>query len=184
MAQNLFYPDYYIPSVYHVDYEKLHALGIRAVLYDIDNTLVEHDAPATEQAKALFREIAAAGLKAAIISNNHEPRVKKLADAVGLAHYVYLAHKPMASGYRKACEILGVRPEEAMFFGDQIFTDILGARNAKIPCCLVKPIGPELLLKIKFKRWLEMPLLHAYLRKHSMGAPFLKVDKREIHEIG
>ena len=53
-----FYPDEYADGVFCLDYEKLYALGYRGLIFDIDNTLVPHGAPATPEVEALF-----AGLK-------------------------------------------------------------------------------------------------------------------------
>ena len=37
-----FYPDEWVDSAYSIDYEKWYARGFRAVIFDIDNTLVPH----------------------------------------------------------------------------------------------------------------------------------------------
>ncbi len=50
----IFYPDVWIDSTYDIDFEALYQRGIRALIFDIDNTLVEHGAPADERAIALF----------------------------------------------------------------------------------------------------------------------------------
>ena len=43
-----FYPDEYVESSYELDYQAYYDAGYRAVLFDIDNTLVPHGAPADE----------------------------------------------------------------------------------------------------------------------------------------
>ncbi len=163
---NRLYPDYYIHSVYDVDFEKLYRRGFRAALFDIDNTLVLHEEPATEKAKELIKTIHAAGMMAYLISNNNEPRVRIFADDAGLDGYIHKAHKPLPDAYLMACKRLSVIRTQAIFFGDQLFTDIWGARNAGICSVLVQPVGPEIYLKIKIKRVLEKPILAAYKRKH------------------
>ena len=52
-----FYPDQYLDSTYQIDFEQLYAKGFRGILFDIDNTLVPHGAPADERAKALFARL-------------------------------------------------------------------------------------------------------------------------------
>ena len=54
-----FFPDAYVASTYVIDFEKLYEEGIRAVIFDIDNTLVPHGAPADDRAKALFARLTA-----------------------------------------------------------------------------------------------------------------------------
>ena len=52
-----FFPDTTVSSTYAIDYEKLYKEGYRGILFDIDNTLVEHGKEATEQAKRLFSRL-------------------------------------------------------------------------------------------------------------------------------
>ena len=49
-----FFPDEYLDSAYVIDYDRLYREGYRGLIYDIDNTLVPHGAPADERAIALF----------------------------------------------------------------------------------------------------------------------------------
>ena len=53
----VFYPDRLEESAYGIDYEALYEKGYRGIIYDVDNTLVEHGAPATARAKALFERL-------------------------------------------------------------------------------------------------------------------------------
>ena len=52
-----FYPDETADSSYEIDYEGYYEAGYRGVIYDVDNTLVPHGAPADERAKALFARL-------------------------------------------------------------------------------------------------------------------------------
>ena len=47
-----FFPDEYLDSTYEIDFDSLYAQGYRGLLFDIDNTLVPHGAPADERACA------------------------------------------------------------------------------------------------------------------------------------
>ncbi len=160
-----FYPDRWVDSAYDIDYEGLYERGFRGVIYDIDNTLVPHGAPADARAVELFARLRAIGLSACLISNNQEPRVKPFAEAVGAA-YVADAHKPSTRNYLRACQIMGIPKEEAFFVGDQLFTDVWGAKRAGIFNILVKPIHPKEEIQIVFKRKLERIVLHFY-EKHA-----------------
>lgn len=77
-----FYPDDYVDSAYEIPYEELYKKGYRGIVFDVDNTLVEHGAPVTERAVALFERLRKTGYDTCIISNNKEPRVRPLAEAV------------------------------------------------------------------------------------------------------
>ncbi|MCD8299612.1 MAG: YqeG family HAD IIIA-type phosphatase [Clostridiales bacterium] len=178
MFRNL-YPDIYVDSAYGIDYESLYADGYRGLIFDIDNTLVHHGAPADERAKALFNRLKNIGFKCCLISNNDEARVKMFNDSVHVT-YTCKAHKPRPEGYLKAMELMGTDKETTIFIGDQIFTDIWGANNAGIPSIMVKYIYWKEEIQIFFKRWLEFFVLRFYRfyrRRHpseARGAFFSK----------
>ena len=52
-----FFPDEYMASTYVIPFEKLYKEGYRGIIFDIDNTLVPHGAPADERSKKLFHEL-------------------------------------------------------------------------------------------------------------------------------
>ncbi len=158
------YPTKYLDSSYSIDYEQLYRSGIRGLIYDIDNTLVEHGMPATERAIKLFEQLRSIGFDTCLISNNKEPRVKQFADAVG-SKYVYDAHKPSRKNYIRAMELMGTDTGNTYFIGDQIFTDVYGANRAGIPSILVKPIHPKEEIQIVLKRKLEKIVLFCYKRR-------------------
>ena len=153
-------------STYDIDFASYYKQGYRGVLFDIDNTLVEHDQPATPRAIRLFEELRAMGMQACAISNNKDYRVRPFADAVGIP-YVYKAGKPSARGYRKGMEIMETTPETTLFVGDQLFTDVYGARRTGIYSILVKPINPKEEIQIVLKRYLEKIVLWFYVRRQE-----------------
>lgn len=163
---HMLYPDEYLDSTYDIDFEALYAKGYRGVLFDIDNTLVPHNAPADARAKALFERLRNTGFEMCVISNNKEPRVKKFSEDVG-CHYIFKADKPLPAGFRKAMKEMGTNEFNTLFVGDQIFTDVLGAKLAGLYSIMVKPIHPKEEIQIVLKRRLEMIVLYFYLKKHG-----------------
>ncbi len=163
---NSFYPDEYLDSTYQIDFEKLKEEGYKGVLFDIDNTLVPHGAPADERAKELFRKLKSLGMESCLISNNQLPRVEPFAKAVG-THFIEDAHKPLAKNYKKAMEVMGCTSENALFVGDQLFTDVYGAKRAGMKTILVKPIHPKEEIQIVLKRYLEKVVLHFYKKQRK-----------------
>ncbi len=156
------YPKEYLPSAYAIDYEKLYELGFRGIIFDIDNTLVPHGAPADERAKALFHRLHALGYKVMLLSNNKEPRVKMFCDAVEGAAYIYKAGKPKPEKYRLAMEKMGTDAAHTFFVGDQILTDILGANMAGIPSYMVRYMDPHEEIQIVIKRYFDRVVLATY----------------------
>lgn len=158
---DMFFPDKYVASTYIIDFERLYKDGYRGLIFDIDNTLVPHGAPADDRAVALFARLKAIGFRCCLISNNQEPRVKMFNRDIGV-DYVYDAHKPSTKNYIKAMEIMGTDRSNSLFIGDQLFTDVWGAKRAKIANILVKPIHPKEEIQIVLKRYLERIVLHFY----------------------
>ena len=163
-----FFPDRYVASTYVIDFEKLYEEGYRGLIFDIDNTLVPHGAPADERAIALFDRLKKIGFKCCLISNNQEPRVKMFNEPIQV-DYVYNAHKPFTKNYKKAMEIMGTDETNSVFIGDQLFTDVWGAKRAGISNILVKPIHPKEEIQIVLKRYLEKIVLYFYARSRKQA---------------
>ena len=70
-------------------------------------------------------------------------------------------------GYQKAMEILGTDVNSTIFIGDQLFTDIFGAKNAGLRNILVKPINPKEEIQIVLKRYLEKIVLYFYTKEEG-----------------
>lgn len=164
-----FYPDEYLDSAYEINYEGLYKKGYRGIIFDIDNTLVPHGAPADERSIALFGRLKKIGFDSMLLSNNKEPRVKMFNDAVH-SRYIYKAGKPSPKNYVKAMELMGTTPATTMFVGDQLFTDVWGAKKAGIRTWLVKPIHPKEEIQIVLKRRLEWIVLFFYKRSRGRYA--------------
>lgn len=159
-----FYPDREVNSTYEIDFEKLYQEGYRGVIFDIDNTLVPHGAPSDERAEALFDRLREIGFQTMLLSNNKEPRVKMFHDGVK-SPYIFKAGKPGREGYHKAMELMGTETTNTVFVGDQLFTDVWGAKRSGILSILVHPIHPKEEIQIVLKRYLERIVLYFYHRE-------------------
>lgn len=141
---------------------------MRGVIFDIDNTLVPHGAPADERAIQLFEKLHQLGCRTMLLSNNKEPRVQSFAAQVQ-TDYLYRAGKPKRAGYLQAMERMGTCARTTLFVGDQLFTDVWGARRSGIYAVLVKPIHPKEEIQIVLKRYLEKIVLYFYERDYDNG---------------
>ncbi len=160
----MFFPDEYVASTYVIPFEKLYEEGYRGLIFDIDNTLVPHGAPADKRAKKLFAKLKEIGFEACLLSNNKEPRVKMFNEDVQV-NYIFDAHKPSVKNYQKAMELMGTDLSNTIFVGDQLFTDVWGAKRTGIRNILVKPIHPKEEIQIVFKRKLEKIVLYFYKKQ-------------------
>ncbi|MCR4690938.1 MAG: YqeG family HAD IIIA-type phosphatase [Lachnospiraceae bacterium] len=168
MLENL-YPDETCSSAYEIDYEQFREKGYRAIIYDIDNTLVEHGAPANEKSLQLMERLKGLGFEIMVLSNNKEPRVKSFADDSGIG-YIFKAGKPNPKQYQAAMVMMGSNTSNTLFVGDQIFTDIWGAKKAGIHSVLVGQIAKHEEIQIVLKRILEKAVLYFYKRSIKQNA--------------
>ncbi len=159
-----FFPDHEADNAYDIDYQGLYGQGYRGIIFDIDNTLVPHGAPADARAEALFARLRGMGYQTCALSNNKEYRVKSFCDAVG-SPYIFRAGKPSREGYEKAMERMGTSTGNTIFVGDQLFTDVWGAKRVGILNFLVRPIHPKEEIQIVLKRRLEHIVLYFYHRE-------------------
>jgi len=158
-----FYPDARFRSVYDIDFKKLYDEGIRGLIFDIDNTLVPHGADADRKIERLFSEIKKLGLSTCLLSNNGEERVKRFNKNID-SMYIFKAGKPGVKNYRKAMKLMETDTSNTIFIGDQIFTDIFGAKRAGIKNILLEPINKKEEIQIVLKRYIEKIVLYSYDR--------------------
>ncbi len=163
-----FYPKEYVDSTYVIDFDSFAKKGYKGVIFDIDNTLVCHDAPADERARKLFAHLKTLGMDACLLSNNKEPRVAMFNKDVQV-YAIHKGGKPSPKGYRRAMELMGTNEQNTLFVGDQLFTDVWGANLTGIYSILVKPIHPKEEIQIVLKRYLEKIVLFFYLWEQKKG---------------
>ena len=159
-----FFPDDYQSSTYKIPFEQLYQDGYRGIIFDIDNNLVPHAAPANKRAKELFELLRKIGFSSCLLSNNQEKRVNLFNKEIQ-TFAIYDAHKPSIKNYKKAMELMGTNKNNTIFIGDQLFTDVWGAKRAGIRNILVQPIHPKEEIQIVFKRYLEKIVLHFYKKQ-------------------
>ena len=168
----LFFPYEYVDSVFSIDYEKLVQKGFKGIIFDIDMTLVPHGADSTKEIDELFKTIHKAGLKTLLLTNNSEERVKRFIKNIDTL-YLCDAEKPNPEGYLKAIQMMGIKKNETVFIGDQIFIDIYGANRCGIASILVKYVTAEVETKIGIRRTLEKIILKLYgitkVYQHRLG---------------
>ena len=161
-----FFPDEYVDSAYGIPFEELYRKGYRGIIFDVDNTLVPHGAPADARSIGLFESLRAMGFSTCILSNNKEPRVAPFAGQVK-SPYIFKWGKPSVKGYERAMEVMGTGRENTLFIGDQLFTDVWGARRTGLYSILTKPMDPHEEIQIVFKRYLEAVVLRAYKKQRQ-----------------
>ena len=161
-----FFPDEYLESTYKIDFEEQYRKGYRGIIFDIDNTLVPHGAPSDKRAEKLFEGLKKMGFQCCLLSNNQYQRVSSFNEKIQV-HFIENAHKPSRKNYQKAMELMGTSIKDTVFVGDQLFTDVYGAKRTGIYNILVKPIHPKEEIQIVFKRKLEKIVLYFYEKEQK-----------------
>ncbi len=160
-------PDRKFDTYLDVTPEFLASEGVDALLIDIDNTLAPYEQPLPDDDhRAWFASLAVAGIKYALVSNNHAERVELFAGALGDVPAYPDSGKPRRKYLRIALRQLGVEPSRAAVLGDQLLTDCLSARRMGMKAYIVPPIKDKTTLFFRFKRWLERPFMRKYDRLH------------------
>ncbi|MFZ5823834.1 MAG: YqeG family HAD IIIA-type phosphatase [Bacillota bacterium] len=158
-------PAEYRQSIFEIDLARLKQKGKRAIILDLDNTLVRwNDPDPTPGLMTWLDEVKAKGFVVCIVSNNSGARVSEFAAKVGIP-FVPKATKPRRKGFREAMEQLGVTPEETVVVGDQIFTDVLGGNRSGAYTILVVPIDPREFIGTRLVRQVERRVLRYLDRK-------------------
>ena len=161
----LFYPNTYLDSVKDITIDFLNKNNIKALILDVDNTILDFDKNIPEGVKKWCEDLKRQGIKFCILSNsNKKEKVKMVAEKLKLP-YFYLGTKPFKRGFKKAIKLLEEKEENIAAVGDQIFTDVIGANRCKLFSILVKPIAEKDLLVTKIKRPLENIIINKYLMK-------------------
>lgn len=164
----LLWPDAVFCRITSITPQYLRSRGIRALVLDIDNTLTEHDSPRLPPEVAAWLEARKAeGFLFAVSSNNSEARVAPFARSIGV-RWVSNAAKPFGRGFKRAQAQFGVPKSQMALVGDQLYTDVLGARLFGIAALLVEPMAPDTKAFIRFKRRLEAPVLRRYYKKGGL----------------
>lgn len=163
-----FYPNRFFDKKEDVPFQEYYKQGYRSIIFDIDNTLVPHGAPADEKVIIFIQQLKEIGFQICLLSNNDEERVASFNERIQV-HYIYKANKPFRSGYERAMDILGTGLKNTLFVGDQIFTDVWGARRMGIFSILLDPIDPKEEIQIILKRIPEKYFKWNYRRKNHLG---------------
>lgn len=134
-------PDYYYSSVHAIDLDALARSGVRALLLDMDNTLIPRDTNlVTDELKSWAAGLTERGFRVCLLSNNWHERVRVVARELGL-DIVDHAVKPLPFAFLRARKRVGVRASQCAVVGDQLFTDILGGKLLGMRTVLVEPLS-------------------------------------------
>ena len=146
-----FRPTRWTPRITSIDLVELRTRGIRGVIIDLDNTIVGfRSLEPLEEDAAWVRRAKDVDVRVAVLTNNGTPWAAEIALSLGVP-CIPRARKPLPHGFRRALDVLEVEAHEAVVVGDQLFTDVLGAKLAGLEVILVDPL-------VRYDPWNTRPL--------------------------
>jgi HAD superfamily phosphatase (TIGR01668 family) len=148
-------PDLAVRGLCDVPLERLRAWGIRGIIVDLDNTLVEYAGRRlAPEVNAWVEDALAADFRIVLLSNNFAERVAAIGSDLGVPT-VSSALKPLPNGFLRALRVLGTTRKQTVVIGDQLFTDVLGAKCVGLRAILTEPLVDNDFPLTRVLRWLE-----------------------------
>jgi HAD superfamily phosphatase (TIGR01668 family) len=133
-------PDGHAASLIDVAVESLWKRGWRGIVLDLDNTCCPYHRPELADGVAAWVASALArGFRIVMVSNNFSERVAAAGTLLGVPT-VANALKPLPFGYLRALHVLGTPRRQTVVIGDQVFTDVLGAKLVGVHSILTEPL--------------------------------------------
>lgn len=153
--QSLVIPNMYKKNVFEIDYQKLQTLKIINLIFDIDNTILPVDnSDIDDKLKKLFKKLIKDGFNICIVSNNNLDRVKTPAEILNVK-YIANAKKPNKEAFDNAMQLLKSNNLNTAMIGDQMLSDIKGAKENGLYAILVDPLENKYNLQTKTSRILQ-----------------------------
>ncbi|MBE3573001.1 MAG: YqeG family HAD IIIA-type phosphatase [Moorella humiferrea] len=151
----LLQPDLYVRSLRDIPLAALKARGIRGLIIDLDNTVTEWGrATLDREVYQWFMDLKKQGLRACLVSNNRDERVKKIASYLGIPG-ISRAGKPRRRAFYQAMAVMETAVDDTAVIGDQVFTDVLGGNRLGLFTILVMPINKREFFGTRLMRQLE-----------------------------
>ena len=139
----ILYPNAYLKNVQQITMEFLTKNNIKALILDVDNTLIDYYKNLSDGVIEWAKELQEQGFKMYILSNtNQKEKVQTVAEKLNVP-YMNFARKPSKQGFLKIQKELKINTENIGVVGDQIFTDVIGGNRSKMFTILVDPVTPK-----------------------------------------
>ncbi len=149
-------PDYNVRSLFDIDFKEIKSLGINAVLFDLDSTVMpSKSGEYPDKVKELLNELKQ-NFVVAVISNNKNKEYVAKVQSISDFPVIGEANKPSPEVMKKFLKTVNVEPENSVVIGDRPLTDILAGKRLGAKTILVDSITREIENKpTRFVRWLE-----------------------------
>jgi len=142
--QRLLQPSWMLDtSLAQLPLERLYHGQIKALILDVDRTLLPSHRSELPTAMEQWLREAQQHLRLHLFSNNpSRRRIGAVANQLDLP-FTTSAGKPRRSALRKVLAELGLPPHQVAMVGDRLFTDVLAGNRLGLFTVLVKPVDPQ-----------------------------------------
>lgn len=137
-------PDYNLKSIYDINLDDLKKQGIKALLFDLDSTLMGskrgyYTSDTLEWLKKVRKDFFVG-----VVSNNNNPVYMAKVLACSDFPVVFEAHKPDTKVAEKFMKQYSLKPETTCFVGDRPLTDVMCGKNLGCMTILVDSITADI----------------------------------------
>ena len=160
----IFKPKMYYKNIYDINYDKLKEMGIKTLIFDLDNTLgLISDGECPPKTKKLINDLKKDFL-IVICSNNSNSRIKPYMEDLGVDGVAW-SMKPFINGLVKIKNKYKLKKKEMVIIGDQIVTDIFAGNKFRIKTILVDSLGLKDMKITYFNRKIEDFIVKKYTKR-------------------
>ncbi len=165
----IFYPKSYFNNILEININFLLENNIKAILLDIDNTLIDYDNKIILGLEEWVENVKKHNIKFCILSNtNNKRKAEKMAKKLDMP-YIFFAKKPLRFGFNRAKKIVQIEDSRRIaVIGDQVLTDVLGANRSGMYSILVAPLKNKDIFVTRFNRMLEKIILRKYFKENNI----------------
>ena len=149
-------PDYNLKNIYSIDLEALKTQGIKAILFDLDSTLMASKSGKYTQETLDWLNKVRENFFVAVVSNNKNAEYIEKVSAISDFPLLFRAAKPSTQFVREFLNEHNLEPKVCALVGDRPLTDILCGKNLGCKTILVDSITADSETKVvRFARKLE-----------------------------
>lgn len=136
-------PDYNLKNIYEINLEELKTKGIKALLFDLDSTLMASKTGFYDEKTIEWLNKVRKDFFVAVVSNNYDPKYIEKVKQVSDFPLVFEAKKPDTAATEKLMKCHNLTAECTAFVGDRPLTDILCGKRIGCTTILVDSISAD-----------------------------------------
>ena len=152
-------PDYNLKNIFEIDTEDLKRQGIKAILLDLDSTImVSHSGVLSQEVTEWLNKLEKDFVISVISNQKNQKYIEKVKKSVWF-NMVFGANKPNPKAIKEFLKEKGLKNSEAVMVGDRPLTDVVAGKFAGCKTILVGSINPKENLPTRFIRAVERSVI-------------------------